>query len=573
MSAPSLSVHTDTSKIWYVGNSIEIGALDVTSYSGTATVETYVEFEGQQVELHNNHFEPEVAGKYTVVYAATDYLGQVATTVSMINVIAAREPVLKVQPVLPVCFIDGETYTLPSSIAYDYYTQSGEALEIQAAVSVIDGNGQSVIENGVYTAHAGEDGVAKISYTYSSESGETLYQKEVPIITVKDYKTDIVKYFQADEGITAEQQSENISLTFTRNGTVEYAKAVPVNSNKIEFKLGTENETLQNNANRIDFYFKDTAVADKTVKISIFKMDENAGASLISVNNGERYSMKGDFYSQTAKFEFTLEGAERYVKVENIRIPIKTTLKGVEFDGFTDYKAYMSLSIDGFDESVGKAFVMNVISIADTYFVEKDTDNGKPSLYVDCDIKAKYAFGSTVATDIAYATDMLQENTTVNVTVISPSGEIVTSVDGELMNRLDAHITYEFVLSEYGSYSILYTGRDSMGMSASKTYYYYVPDLVEPSITLTSEDFTCNVNESVALPTATFSDNITETENLTYYIMYRDPADRCYIITYGKGNIMDATFSFNEKGVWEIIYVVYDQYYNTSFKTITVIVK
>ena len=121
-----------------------------------------------------------------------------------------------------------------------------------------------------------------------------------------------------------------------------------------------------------------------------------------------------------------------------------------------------------------------------------------------------------------------------------------------------------FVITEFGKFTITLKAVDKTGNETSLSFNVYCYDNVAPTISMTDiVPKTFKVNETVALPQATVTDNIDK--NLSYSIYARRSTGSFVIIT-------DELFTPDVKGKWTIYYYASDSCGNYTLTSFDVIV-
>ncbi len=555
---PVITLSSDFDANYYVEEYVTIPEITVQSFSGNAKVSTRVLHAGVEVNIQGGKFKLEENGTYKIEYTVTDYIGQ--QTFETLNVYASfgKSPILVNDIVLPLGFINGSTYKLDNSSAI--YYQNGVKTDIMPKITVIDGIGESIIENYIYTANGEGVNEVTLKYEYESPTGNTVKTFTVPIINPTSLPNDYIKYF-INNGQTSVvlNQDKTLQFNFTGDGNITYIKPVPVGEFTSQYTVFTTEQVNYNFAKSFNITFTDIYDSSKFIVISIIKNDDIS--TKISINNGKEYDYNAAF---SGAIPFTLSFNNGLCNVVNgsTMIKIDTFFDGREFVPFSENKAYVSFSCTSatdfriiLDEIVGQGF--NEWA---------DGDYLGPKVYVDGTMSSHYDINSVIDTNTAISVDVLQENCMTYINATSPSGKM-------LLLQQDASISYRLTLDEYGTYKLEYRGVDAVGNVNTKVISLTVDDRVAPKLELNFGDFKCKADVEVKLPTATFSDNISSVDKIGCYLSYFDPEGREFLIPVTvTGNKFTATFTFDQVGEWKLKYLIFDESYNITIEELVVYV-
>ena len=563
------------------GEKISLATYSALAYSGNVSNSVAVML-GEKVVAENvSYFQPMQSGTYLVKYTAKDYLGQETTVSYNIQVSTSVKPYVETEPSFPYGFIHGATYDLPVMEAYDFVGQN----YVPAKITVTDENGAQVLQGGKYIAYANEATTVNIKYEFVGAEGATVYTYELPIIKIVTYKNDLINYFLCDENVTATQEDEGVALHFANSGEVKFVKYLPVLSTKIAWTVFADAEGVyQNNVEEVNLYLADDV---SVLKITIYAKED--GTSQIAVNDGSRYDFGGKFNAET-NFSFEYDNKNKALRVdESTTIYIKEDLAGNVFNGFINNRAKLTISATVANADSELNFVMLLKQISAQYFVKERSEYIGPEMTINGETNVYYEKGTVVQSFTALAYDVLQENSTCLLTVMSPSGNIATDVNGVQLKGVDASVSYQIELSEYGLYNFRYEAKDSLGNKSQRVLSYNVLDVVAPTVEVKQSKIICRVNETVALPVAKISDNVTEIGNLEGVISYTDTEGRilvaAYLVRSDKTNLarneiqaneageISCSFTFTQVGTWKITYLVFDAAYNITLQEVTVIVE
>ncbi len=556
---PVITLPSSIKTEYLIDEIVTIPAANVQSFSGVASLEVDVTFNNQPVQITDDKFTLNTAGEYVITYTATDYVGQVTTKkITLSANFGDGKPVLTKEPVVPIGFIHGAIYTLQTPVGY--YYDNGVKKECLPIIKVTEGSREKTLENGSYTADGTNISEVTIEYTYQGSGGNTVRTFTKRIISAVNFPNDLKNYFIASGMSEVNEVTKNgVLLKYTGEGEVSYVKAVPVKEFNMQLRVYQKDTTLYNFGEGIEIYLTDTLNTENAIKIAITKGAETK--TFITVNDGREYDFTASF-SSNLPFSVSFSSDQGCVYAGTTKIPVTTFANGAPFTGFNNAKAYLSLKAINADD-----FRFTVETIGNQgYTTLVDGDFLGPTVFVDGELSSSYDIGAVVNLPVLQSIDLLQENVYSTLSVESPSGKIV-------LNNVAGDVSHQITLEEYGVYKLTYKGYDINEMANRKSLSITVNERIAPVLTLSEGDFTCDLGEEIELPYGTFSDNISSADKIEAWLSYLSPQGYNFLIeTVKTDNTYKPTskFTFNEVGLWELNYMVFDESYNVTVKTVRV---
>lgn len=565
---------------------------DVAVYNALGEVKksVAVTFNGEAVEIDaDGAFTPVRAGDYTVTYTLTDGVGRKATASYEVAVELETELVLQSTVPVYVGFIEGNTYTLQDVYVIDYTAENPvpqkadvyvddvkQGATYTPTVSETEGeNAEEVVR--FVTLKYKYDGreIAGLSYTLPVRN--VYKEKSVLVgtnsIKAKAFRAD--RYFYAEEGMSV-AMSSSVTLTATKDGAKAYfIQSQQAEGLKMTFDVTGKNEAhtaIDTNVKKLHFYITDATDASKVVQITVAAETGTDGKTKTQMYvNGVaaigEFTGSLDGTSRLA-FGWTLNvGTKSLVDTQkNTRIAwLDTYLDGRKFEGFKE-KVFISIEIERKDSTKASAIQISALN-TQNFSINASNDTVAPSLKANARFESVYPYQSTVTIPTATASDVLSDVKEILVTVLysTDSGEVsVTDVNGTLLENVSATTEYQVLLSQTGTYRVVYTAKDTRGGKAETSTTFDVSVSRAPIITLKgSWQETVKVGTTVS-PVA-FEVEFAEenAENLAYAI-YIAPSDRYQYI------YQDNTVTFSEVGKYTIRYFALDGYGNYTITEYTV---
>lgn len=570
---PKLTVTIDESyeKTVNLGTPTALPKVVVSGGSGENSV-SYTLTKGNAIcEITNGKFILEESGVWTITCKATDFVGN--TTIATVDIegVASNNPIITEEPELPIAYISGSSYTLPTLYAIDYF--SGEKQEFLCDVA-IEYKGQTVNykagDSFVPTVENHKDSV-KITY---SCNGTKLYETEIPVFIVFSKEkisgntdryrevVDVVKYFYAKEGVTFTDDYllNGISgIKITADGTSENVKTTFANPQMAEtLSLDFLSVPIYSKFSKMNVVLVDSLNADISVKVSLIKDD---GQTTVKVGD-TTITLLLDFDGSNA-VAYNVGYKNKEVLINSSALAVTKTERGEVFNGFPSGKVYFSIEMEGV-ENDASVFINKISNIN----VTNNQDNTGPFIRAESVIE-KNSFKDTVYTvQKVLAVDVLCPNVETYLTVVAPDGTIVKSVDGKLLDNVDATVDYQVNLSSYGDYYVSVRATEAEYWKYSNDSYFdytvSVADGEKPTIKFNG-DFKKEIKkgELLVIPEFEVADNSTKAEDITVLIMIINPKGMP-IYLYGETNAVRCEYM----GVYQVYIYVYDEIGNlTVFET------
>lgn len=525
------------SKKAYVGEKIKIAKATVNGGSGNPEVTTSVicNDSGVQYEIVDGYFTPSRPGTYAVKYLATDYLGRLALNGYFINVSIYNGAVIGEDIKLPKYLIEGFKYTLPNCVAKNYK----DGTELEASIIVSDANGEKSISNYEYTPSI-NNSYEKVTIKYYTDNN--IFKKYlIPCIKVNQQKKN---YFN-EYGCSVTDSAN--SIVFESNSSTfgaEFINSITADGFSIDFAVPNENC----NYDKIDFYLTDSVDFNQQIKITFEKNNDDLDKTLMSVNNGYKYS--NDFSFESDSYEFSYYRASKTISNNlKINISIDNYLNGHRFAGFTSGKIYVSFEIN--NSTIGNK--IELLSINKTLLNSQLIESPQPfaSISVTSEYGGCYQKNDYINIPLAVASLVFDPSITLKLSVTDNDGNDVTAIDGVKLKNIKQDKTYVIKADKYGAYNVSYVATDSFGKKSFFDYQIKILNYEKPVITVEEPlPESLSVGSSLTIPKATLSVEGT----ICYY--YKTPEGDLYSTDARK------TISLSMRGNYIIRFVGFDNNFN-----------
>ncbi len=573
MYAPKLTVKLDGA----AAKTVEVGTVQILPQatveggSGNKTVAYTLSKGSTHYDVTEETFRLLEKGEWTLTCTATDYVGNTAVAVCKLNGVVSGNPIAIDTPNVPTAYISGATYTLPMLYAYDY-TSGAEVQKVCDVRVEYDGKTQNYQAGGSFTPVVKNHlDTMKLVYTCG---GATLYETDVPVLSVFDKERipgaseryrDVIsveKYFYTQDDLTLTNQYTLLDvngLLIQANTAADNAKLVFANE-QMASAFSLDMMTVPNAAKYSKMRITLTDSADRNVSVAV-TLAKDDGQTLLTVGETQ-LSLLLDLDSASATAYSIGFAKDSLVINSTTLVPVKQTENGQAFNGFPSGKIYFTIELC--DVEAGAAIFVSKISSV-------NVDNKQDS--TGAVITTANALVTTAVKDSVYTVqkvfvgDALCPNVQTTLTVMSPSKQIVTSVDGVELKGVDATREYQINLTEYGQYYISVSAAESGWKYTNTSHLEYVVTVVDgvPPTIAFDDDFETEleVGDLLEIPEYEVSDNYSPSDKITVMIMVVNPKGMP-VYLYGTEPSMRCEYA----GIYKVYVYVYDAIGNlTTYET------
>ena len=484
----------------FVGERVTVS--EMIAAGGTGALSTTVEAvcDGNKQSIENGTFVPARAGKYAIVYTATDYIGRNAMYVYNIDVQYSEDPIID-DCALATSWVSGYVYDIPIPKAYIYSANGKTEVPVTVSVTV---EGKAIpVQNGKIdlTAVSGQT-EAKVTYT----SGSTVSEYQVKIIPglLEDGSIDYSSFFSSTGGVTTTQESRAVRITATDDGSAVFERSQVAEGFNCNFSFPFGLSQCEG----VELRIQDSVNLDEEIGI-VFSDGE--GGMNASINGGTEKMLT---YSPTETLNFIL--TETGVMFgAGMNVSVKTYANGASFDGFSSGLIKISFIVHGVKN---QQVAIDVSSIFRQMFRNGAEDNRAPNIGLMGTTELLHTLGDIVVLPEAICADVLNPQSTLTVTMRDPNGNILTAEDGTKLENVVPDKTYNVKLDSYGEYTAIYEATDlGNGRTSSVTVRFIVEDKAEFDVEYAFSPITeGEVGKAVAVPKA-----VVKTQNDVGYTVNR----------------------------------------------------
>ncbi len=421
-------------------------------------------------------------------------------------------------------------------------------------------------------------GTAKLTYRAGFGENDLPYANDykIPVISPR-YMSDFIIPYNSDgeyddNGIAREDAESGVYFKVTGDKGLMLPQPIADNKTLISFGISTDSEF-----GTMKVIFEDYARQSKKMIYTVSRIGSN---KLNITVNGQSYPVEVGVVDGVLRCSWNFDGdsgALRNEYKEIIAGKQTTWSDGSVYDRFE--KGVYVLKFE-FSDAANAGLLVSQISnqsFASVLYgdeVVNFTDTQAPIIVCENDMNGQKAqFGRKFRVSAAKAYDVLDNETTINVSVTDPDGKT-------LFERVSCEKAFDIILTSFGKYTVTYVAQDSVGIfSARQMYTLSVNDEEAPYVHVFGELPTeVQGGMTLTLPTATATDNVTK--NLPVWIIAVLPDGERRVLNAEWNDvkndytfIKDVKFTFEEKGEFRIIYYAVDENYNFTEKTFVITVR
>ena len=516
-----------------VGEWLTIPEPTVSGGSGEAVWSATIRNGNERYAVTEGGFRPEKTGVWTIEYVASDYIGNEAKLSFEINVEANPYPVLVEEPILPVVMICGSSYYIPELYVNDY--TSGSLNRKLCTVEVTDASGvktyaagdmfqPTVTNSGDHVTFVFKaDGIASEPYSVPAiEAWKWDDTLGMNLLHTEEYLYGTGFEVQADYRI---EDKTGIRITATekseKNG---FRFANPQNAEQFSVEFITI--VGESGFTGMEVVLTDSENPEISITATLAKAD---GKTALTVD-GVTVLLNNDFDSRMTETFVIGYNNNSFVINGTTAMAVAHTDQGEAFDGFPSGRAYFDLNM--LNAEVGAAYMLYQINGAQ---VSNILDTIQPTVAIMGDYGGMYSLGDTYEFARAVGCDIHAPMVSISMTVKAPNGSVVTATDGTLLENVVPSKVYQAKLSEYGTYTVLYTAKEEgweTNNSFSLSYIFYVMDEIPPTIEFIGEfQTTAKLGDTLSIPDFAVSDNHSAAENITVIKTVYNPLGKLIMLS------------------------------------------
>lgn len=549
------------------GVPVEVGDIVVKGGSSVRETKIYaLDGNGERYEIHNLSFIPLKSDTYSIVYEATDYIGQSGTFTYEVQVTDSDKPIISNPPILPKAIISGTDFKVPDLTVKKYQDNSVSEILCEVAVKIDGGEEVEVDANGKIKIETQKSSGGMVEFIYRAAGMEQSYF--VPIISAyMDESLNLPAYFETFGGIAMSLSTE--AIEFKTSTLVDDENGFTFLNALLAEGLEVGLMALPQYAKfgSVDLYLIDAQNESNSVKVTLAN---KSGTVYLSVNGGEGYALKEASFTDSKKSKFSLNYENGKIKVAECSIALTTYIDGRPFEGFLSQYLYVK---GVFNDVSGDAGIGITALNSQNFNSEIKNDSIRPKIVLIGEYGGTVEIGTRYRLPDAYAADVLSGNVNFTLSVYAPGEKFATSTDGTLLNE-QAPGNYEIELSDYGIYTFEYVAFDDKnGRKATLSFTVTVEYNSLPEIIVSQDIATAaSVGDTIVVPNATAECQLYESSEVTVLRYVVTPQGIIREISSSEDNYSNS-FKVEMKGTYVIRYMAIDPSGNISILDFAIEVK
>ncbi len=526
-----------------VGSSVNLSGYTVSSLCGKYKTDVFVtDPSGKTSEVTSDAASYAVGevGTYTVKYVYSDAYYDGEYEYSFTSFASDKAVFEKKSIPVPEYFIEGANYSVEDVRAYRFTNSGKEAVGLKAYASYDGGAYREIPADGFNVETA-----SSLKLKLAVENDESVYieSDEAKIINVGygTIRLDVAKYFVGD--FSGEAKNDYTTFTSAKNGDASMKFINPLLVSRFSFSFAVDADSALGGMDLIltDYY-------DRTKTAVISLNDGEGSASSVAVNGA------------ASALASSWKGRNFVVSCNGSSVYFDGSASPADF-GFSSDKCLLAVRF----RSVAKGFAFNLSALCNQPFGKQVTDDVRPMISASLPAIVMPVNGEYV-TDIPKYADVLSPSAnkcvlTVNLTASGSSDvKVFNDATGKPMNKLSAAESYAVKFTEFGCYTFTYSYTDGAGKTGQLQQLVYVYDLVAPTIKFKTEPkstVAVSVGKEITPPEVVAEDNLSKTENLTFWTVVYDARGRFIAATRG-------TFVLKEAGRYTVYIHCKDESGNSS---------
>ena len=515
------------------------------------------------IDVETLEFLPLYAGAYEIVYTYSDYIEEKTEKYEVVIENSAT-PYIEDYIPLPKYVIKNGVYTFPEATGYVF---NGSTNQKKCATLVKQDQGAltALVNNTVKVTAENT-----LTVVYQLSDGANVFKREyvIPVIDTgfaEADKLDLSKYFYSS---TLTGKRENKSVLYTASGvngntaTMEFIK--PLLAENFHLDFSTDIAYAQFDGVRI--LLTDSADANLSVCFTIFNQQ---GKAALKINNEDVvYDLEESFFKENAP----ILSVEYNNKTNSIATPsgnvkILNTQNEEFFEGFSSNFVYLEVELFGIESSQSDNAGIRITKVNNQSFTGLKNDIIEPEITTRT-MRGVMLIGDKVEILPLYAADVVDPYVQFTMRVTDPNGQVVTALDGRLLEGCDTSIAYTISLEKYGRYTIYYIATDSAGWNAEYSYVLNVGENVPPTIKISGKVQTGKLGEKIKIAKGVAADNVDESISVSCYL--KTPSGVFHNLAWE--GIEYNAFTAKEKGTYTVYYYAIDSVGNYTIESYDIVV-
>lgn len=493
-------------------------------------------------------------GAVEIVVTATDLTGY--TRQKTFPVVVTDGQYCELPSTLPKSLQAGITYTLPT--AWVHTVNDGVFTKVKANANVLmDGTETDIADGKIVIADTCKEIRVEYSYEYRGETVSIF--KDIAVLPKQI--TSSCDYLFTSDSVLKTMTEAGIVLSVSNNGSAELPHLVGAEKIVVVFGFHANSPTLQS----LKIVLQDCTVAEEQLIYTISDFDPEKATVRLALNDETAMVLQGTSAVYT-QFAGDAETVEKYQGERYITFSVALNAEGYIVNERTSEKLFRVTKFS--NGSIFKEFSNSACQVRLEWATSTETeiilsqvgnqqfnylndisgwlnnDSKGPEIILYENNEPEYVSkGYVVTVPKAKAFDVLQGEYEAFVRIIKDGKTLVATKSAEQ--------TFDYVLDTYGTYTFVYEAFDSSNNRGERRLNITVKDEIAPTFSLNGTyQITAKVGESISILDYSVQDG--EASVTTEQIFVKDDA--------GNLNFVEPNqkYKFTEKGVYEVVYRMFD---------------
>ncbi len=505
------------------GEYYTVPEISVKGGTGNLIVSEVASYNGEELDFSKSRkVLIDQVGYITLSVTVEDYTGRVETTLFSFAISSDKAAIMVNG--MPISVQKGTTLTIPE---FDLFVDGEKNAKVFVGDVDITNSMQYFVEE--------EQGTI-LSVKFCGGTGDK-YNEIIYAVRVIDAKYSLFDYFGVVEGDAEIYDSyTDEAVVIETQEDVQVQMAFPVSLQNLYVYFNYDGSF----ADSFDIIL--TGFENRTEEMFFRISYESAQTSSVKINGvGKSYSLPISFAS-FSEYKLKIENQEGALYFSDVKV--------CDFASFNANGAFLTFRINGVIAQ-NKVIIKQISnqSFHPRAFIRGD--NVAPYIYVDGEInkyKAVYTVGNYFSVPSARAFDVLSNDATVTLRVISPTDKIIFEGTADKVNKVK--------IDEYGVYVISYVVKDVHGYESRVNYNVELIDRVKPSITVEEKpNDVYSVGDTIEISKVIAKDNVDKNPTIEVFLLNN--------ITFERKIITGKKMRLSEAGSYTLIYKVSDSAMNS----------
>ena len=515
------------------------------------------------IDVENLEFLPLYAGVYEIIYTYGDYIEENTASYEVVIENGAT-PYIADGIQLPKYVIKNGLYTFPAAEGYVFGDETSRK-NCTLLVKQDQGPLTALVDNTVKVTAENY-----LTVVYQLSNGANVFKREyvIPVIDTgfaESDKLDLSKYFYST---TLTGKRENKSVLYTASGangdraTMEFIK--PLLAENFYLDFSTDIAYAQFEGVRV--LLTDSINTNVSVCFTIFNQN---GKAVLKVNDEEViYDLEESFFKENAPtLSLDYNNKTHSIALPSGNVKILNTQNGDIFEGFSSNFVCLEVQLFGIEYAENENAGIRIKKVNNQSFTGLKNDIIEPEVTTRT-MRGVMLIGDKADILPLYASDVVDPYVQFKMRVTDPDGQVVTALDGTLLDGCDTNKAYTIYLEKYGRYTVYYIATDSAEWFVEYSYVLNVGENVPPTIKISGKVQSGKLGDKIKIANGVAKDNIDEKISVSCYL--KTPSGVFHNLSWE--GIEYNAFVAKEVGTYTVYYYAIDSVGNYTIESYDIVV-